>query len=41
MDLGRSTVMKLLKKGREFLQSIPDLRAAMVEAREDKNRSEA
>lgn len=41
MGLGRSTVMKLLKKGREFIQSLPELRAAVAKAREDKNRSEA
>jgi DNA-binding transcriptional ArsR family regulator len=40
MDLGRSTVMNLLKKGREFLQSLPELRAAIAEAREDKNKFE-
>lgn len=41
MGLGRSTVMKLLKKGREFIQSHPEVRAAIAEAREGKDRSEA
>lgn len=41
MGLGRSTVMKLLKKGREFIQSHPEVRAAIAEAREGKNGSEA
>lgn len=41
MGLGRSTVMKLLKRGREFIQSLPELRAASAKARESKNRSEA